>query len=507
VAAVGLNTRTDGLRLALSRWGILFALAAGVGVVLRVWIYRSAMGVPNSDEAVVALMARHILDGEFTTFFWGQAYGGSQEALLTAPLFAVSGSSWLAARLVPIVLTAVAALVVWRVGRRTIGEPAAAVAGALLWIWPPYVGYYLIHSYGFYGTNLLYCALVLLLALRIVERPDTSRIALFGLVLGLAFWQTAQIIPIALPVIAWTIWRQPRCLRRLWVALPFFALGALPWIVWNFRHDWGSFHPPDVGDTSYAHRLRLFASPLLPMMLGLRIPFTQEPLPPGLLTVPLYVVLVLLFGYAAYRGRRRDVSLLYVVAAVFPFVYALSGQTLNSKEPRYLIVLAPVLALIVAQLATTYWRAVAVLAVGCAISIGVVHQMHTYFRETALPLDLPMAPRDLGPLIRTLDSADVRHVYATYWLAYRLAFDTHERIVATPAKFAALRLDDGRATLAPNPFVDYPRFEREVDASRHAFVLFRDTVGGYPVVRKLAGLGYERRDVGPFAVWLPPPEG
>ena len=34
-------------------------------------------------------MVRHILHGELTTFFWGQAYGGSQEALLTAPVFAV----------------------------------------------------------------------------------------------------------------------------------------------------------------------------------------------------------------------------------------------------------------------------------------------------------------------------------------------------------------------------------------------------------------------------------
>ena len=46
---------------------------------------------PDSDEAIVGLMARHVLDGELTTFFWRQAYGGSQEAILTAPLFWVVG--------------------------------------------------------------------------------------------------------------------------------------------------------------------------------------------------------------------------------------------------------------------------------------------------------------------------------------------------------------------------------------------------------------------------------
>ena len=66
-------------------------------------------------------MARHALDGEFTTFYWGQAYAGSQEALLTVPVFLVAGSGWLALRMVPIALTVVASLLIWRVGRRTIG--------------------------------------------------------------------------------------------------------------------------------------------------------------------------------------------------------------------------------------------------------------------------------------------------------------------------------------------------------------------------------------------------
>ena len=112
------------LRRVASPWTLTFAAAGAVGLALRIWTYRNAAGVPDSDEAVVGLMVRHILHGEFTTFFWGQAYGGSQEALLTAPVFAVFGSSWLALRIVPLLLSAVAALVVWRVGLRLMSERA-----------------------------------------------------------------------------------------------------------------------------------------------------------------------------------------------------------------------------------------------------------------------------------------------------------------------------------------------------------------------------------------------
>src|SRR3972149_2161122 len=43
----------------------------------------------NADEAVVALMARHILQGERPVFFYGQAYMGSLDAYL------VAGGFWL----------------------------------------------------------------------------------------------------------------------------------------------------------------------------------------------------------------------------------------------------------------------------------------------------------------------------------------------------------------------------------------------------------------------------
>ena len=273
-------------RFASTRWGVLVLLAAVAGTALRVWVYRSSLGIPDSDEAVVGLMARHFAGGELATYFWGQAYGGSQEVLATVPLFWVAGSGWLTLRLVPIALSAVTAVVVWRVGRRTIGEPAAVVAGCVSWIWPPFVIYKLTHQWGFYASGTLYTGLLLLVTLRMVERPTKLRVASFGLVVGLALWQSTQLVPIVLPAILWAIWKQPAWLRRIWIAALLAALGALPAIVWNARHGWGSLASPIEDTTTYQHRLRIFASPLMPMMLGLRTPFTQEPLLSAAVAVP-----------------------------------------------------------------------------------------------------------------------------------------------------------------------------------------------------------------------------
>jgi len=181
-------------------------LVAIAGLAIRIWIDRSAVGVPDSDEAVVGLMVRHALHGHLDTFYWGQGYGGTQEILLTVPLFAVFGASYTALRAVPIALNALAAVLVWRVGRRTVGEPAATLAAVLMWLWFPDNLVLVTRQLGFYGSNLVYGSLLLLLVLRVVERPTTLRAALLGLTLGRAFWQTFQIVPRAVPARGWLGW-------------------------------------------------------------------------------------------------------------------------------------------------------------------------------------------------------------------------------------------------------------------------------------------------------------
>ena len=502
-------------------WLPVVGMSLVAGIVMRVWVHRSASGVPDSDEAIVGLMTRHLIDGELSTFFWGQAYGGTQEVLLTAPLFAVADSGWVALRLVPVLLSGAAALVVWRVGRLTIGEPAATTAGLLAWIFPPFLLYKLTHQSGFYASGVVYAALILLLALRLAGRPSRGRAALFGLVLGLALWQTVQVVPIVLAAAAWVVWRTPPVLRHAPLAVAAMVVGALPTLVWNFQNDWGSLESPIENTTSYAHRLRIFASPLLPMLLGLRTPFTQESLLPGRFTALLLLVLAALFAYGAYRTRSDPASLLYVVAAVFPLVYAIAPQTLFSQEPRYLVVLSAVVVLLLAQLATTVPRGAVLLALALAVSVATLDRMNTYF-ET-VPIQPPAAPRDLAPLVATLDRLELDRVYADFWLSYRLTFETGERIVAAQSKLERVGLVDGRVLASRHPFSRYRPFEREVEAAaRRGFVFFRasldegaDRTPGPAAEARVAQLaalvaelrdrGYRETRVGPFAVYAPPP--
>ena len=167
----------------------------------------------ESDEAIVGLMSEDVLDGTFHVFYWVNYYSGTQEVLLTAALFALVGSSVVAMKVVPAVLIGLACLVTWRIGRLTVGEPAARIGAALMWVWPPLLVFWSTKARSAYGIGLLCAAVVLWMALRLRERNSRLDAAVLGFALGCGVWSTQQSLLMALPAVAWLVWRRPGVLR------------------------------------------------------------------------------------------------------------------------------------------------------------------------------------------------------------------------------------------------------------------------------------------------------
>ncbi len=81
---------------------IVPALIVCLSVVYKLFLLAFNAVPFNGDEAIVALMARHILRGERPVFFYGQAYLGATDAWLVALSFSIFGETVLAIRVVHI---------------------------------------------------------------------------------------------------------------------------------------------------------------------------------------------------------------------------------------------------------------------------------------------------------------------------------------------------------------------------------------------------------------------
>src|SRR4051812_19198039 len=137
---------TGGARFWLPLAGILL-----IGLLARVTLVLSDFGFLDADEAIVGLMARHILAGERPSFYWGQGYMGPLEAYSAAALFALMGPSAVALKLAPVGYSLAFVLLSAVVARRLFGSSPALLAAAYLALPPMMLALWSIKARGGYA--------------------------------------------------------------------------------------------------------------------------------------------------------------------------------------------------------------------------------------------------------------------------------------------------------------------------------------------------------------------
>jgi 4-amino-4-deoxy-L-arabinose transferase-like glycosyltransferase len=424
-------------RLFVAAWLIAAAL-------FRIWIAVRDIGDVDADEAIVGLMARHILEGEFPAFYWGQNYGGTAEVFLTAGVFKITGSSVAAMRAVPLVLFAIAVYLTWRIGIRIAGERGRLFAAVVLVAWPPYLVIKSMLAHGYYGVLLVTSTAFLLLTLQAGEKPTHLRFAALGLVAGLGWWTSPQIALVALPATIWLLFQVgiKRWLEFGTMAVGFLG-GAAPWWIWNAANGWASLHTPGVPASTYLGRLSGLFTHVLPTGLGVRLPRTQEyvlPHPGGWILFAVLLAAFVFFLVQAVRTRDRGALLLSLITIAFPPIYALSPYTWLIHEPRYLFVLFPVICLI---LGWAFDRSFAVALVGLMMTLPLTF---VALRDT----QISPGTKGLAPVISVLRDHDVEYGIADYWIAYPITFETREEIIFTSSAMVRYHPHDALVRSQPN---------------------------------------------------------
>jgi hypothetical protein len=397
------------------------------------------------------------------TLFWGSNYGAPHEAVLAALLFAVVRSSPVVLKLVPILLSGVAAVLTWRIGRILVGERAGRWAGVVFWAAPASFVWWATKA-DFYFGPLSLALVVLLLLCRLGQRArdaarcppwrEAAEAAGLGLATGLAFWANPQTLYVTVPAY---LWYTPRILSR-WRYLPVIGatalLGAAPWIRYNLIHHWVSlqFAPQPAVAGGYAGRVRQFFQIALPMALGLKVPYTRAWVL-GALGLAVFLVALALFVVGAFR-LPAPARLLVLLAAVYPFLFAYSPYSWYVDHPRYLLFLAPTVAILLGALVA---RRVASGAVAASVGAGLIGLcvfglavMNSSGRTAPFGPDVAV-PADLAPLDQLLARNKVQYAFADYWLAYRTTFETAEKTLVSPTYVVRDPGIEARVRAAPVP--------------------------------------------------------
>jgi hypothetical protein len=409
------------------------AVAAGVlaGVVLRVLVLRSGLGALDSDEAVAGLIVRHLIQGEPTTFFWGQAYGGTPGTIVHAPFVALLGTTPMALKTGALIVDAAATLLLFAIGRRVAGHRAGVIAALMFWVWPAAYVWWSTKERFLYWPGLALGLVVFLCALRIDEDADRRwDWLILGAAAGVGWWATPQILFFAVPAAVWLAVRHIALWRRWSLTVIAAVVGALPWLVYNARHGMPSLvFPPQPSDQGYFGHLNGMVRKAVPVGLGLRTPYTEQWLGGRAIAV-LYLVAVVAVAVQLVRTRSRPFMLIAGALVVFPFIYAISPYTWFTADGRYVlffIVMATIpLAMTVAHRPVVAGVVVAGLFVLTCFGLRAMNGHTDPFAPDVA------VPHRIGRLVTTLDREGITRVFTDYWIAYRLTYETDEEVIAAP---------------------------------------------------------------------------
>jgi len=289
----------------------IFILAAAAGWKL---ILLSMNAFPfNADEAVVALMARHALQGNIPIFFYGQAYMGSLDALLVAAVFSIFGQKIIAIRMVQLTLYLITIITTVEIGR--VGFKSTKIgltAAALLSIPTVNLTLYSTISLGGYGETLAIGNLILLSGIDLRQNIESGnekvnfglKFAILGILGGLGVWADGLTLVYSIPVMLWVIsglgTKKPGYSaffigQKLLVLIAGILMGALPWWVFAVQNGLGQLTGELLGSA-----VNVDQASILQQLLNRTINF-------------------LLIGMTAYLGFRPPWSVTWLALPLIPF--------------------------------------------------------------------------------------------------------------------------------------------------------------------------------------------
>lgn len=434
------------------------------------WLQNST----NPDYSVVVLMAKHMAQGvDYPLFFYGQAYMGSLEPMLSALLCRMVGFSGFTVCMGTVFFSVAMVPFIYLLGRNAGGWLAGIAALLFCVIGPSGFFHYAASPRGGYAAALFFTVFILWaileLAWREVQGVRCSWATYLGLgfVGGIACWTDPLVSP---AIIAGSIMflvvmgRRTFMMRRLYLVLPGFVLGMGPFFIWNFQNEWSS-----VGMLTQATRsvdftkgLRLFfvrATDLFDYS-GLPL-YWSIPMSCLYLGILLCAVTGLAKSFRPTRPSRGAITLAGVILFIIVFIICFSHSDFASvKTPRYLLPIVPAVGVLAGYAVSVQRgkRKVAALCVLLCICAFQLFHLRIFLElkdkaddilARSSQLDRYLAENEVKSIYGELPSWCLNYILNERYLIYGVDLERYDPYMQ--------RIEKARSVALLNPRPDYAR--------------------------------------------------
>lgn len=445
-------------RVSKSSFLTIILLIALLWVIRGVLLWLDAFPF-NADEAIVGLMAKHIVAGERPIFFYGQVYMGSLDAYLIALFFRLFGNEVIWIRIVQLILYSITIIEFYWFMLIAFKTKRAAFWGAIYLVFAPInLALYTTVSLGGYGEALaLGMGAILISVILTGNARDNAKGRLWlmiglGFVSGLGVWANALSLLFSVPAIIYYLLASfdgvLRFLKRTVIVFMSGVLGASLWLIGLLNHGTVLFgemfgSAVSVEQVSFFEKVTnhllsfvLFAPTVV---LGLRPPWSVDLIFP--VTIPLIIFAWVIVFYLLLKNKldAQKTKIFWMILSVgiilfFGYIFTSFGV---DPSGRYFLPFNLILAVIIGLASVEakkkkpfIFGAILIMVyqtAGCFYLSTQDIKITTQFYESA-----QVNMESMDALITFLNENNTKVGYSNYWVSYPLSFRSDEEIIAVP---------------------------------------------------------------------------
>jgi hypothetical protein len=227
----------------MRRYGPFIAVFVVVAAARLVILLTSQTHV-HSDEAIIGLMGKHILEGRYFPFYmYGQPYnaGAAWEAYLAANAFAFFGISVISLKSCIVLLSMLCLFLFYRMCLALYDQRTALLATIAFALTPTLLKWHFqVRGYSWYFLSIPVLTM-LFASLDSARARRQTLFFFFGFASGVSIWCLELVIPLAATLWALLILRRRLSLSNTAVGLIGFGLGYAPVVAFNVTHQFSNW--------------------------------------------------------------------------------------------------------------------------------------------------------------------------------------------------------------------------------------------------------------------------
>jgi len=436
-------------------------------IILSIAIFLIAITIPvlpfDSDQAIVGLMSKHILNGAFPWLYYGDSYSGILEPLLVSWSFLFFGINQWSLHLIPGLFSILFIISIYQLARELFNREMGLLSMLLAAIPLFPMGYYRSLAYGGYIEILWLGNIILLISHRLaLQKKEISLLLLFffGLLWGIAWWTypISIVYLIAGFSFLFLIRRELAFNGKLLSSIFGFFLGSTPFWIWNGLNQFPflSFSQSQE-NPDYFYRFQRFYHKFIEFFTtGLKGDVNLL----AFITAAFFglSLFFLIIGHKRLRRQfpaNRGSTLLLLFFLIFCSTY-IGSRFSEQNASRYLLPLYSLIPITMALVCYTFKKTRKIIFFGLFALLFLIHIYHQFSLNLFLQNFSVQHRKQLAieqTLVDFIRKKNISYVYTPeYWSAAKLTFNANEYPVFCQPFKERYPLYTLRADALLNPF-------------------------------------------------------